>query len=245
MRTTTALPRSADLATWFTAWAAGRASLDDTRDAVVGQDTAHHVAGLPGTSEPVPLILALGQLRAAGASGAGLALPVPGDPLGLGGPADFNAEALEAAEAVVLDGADLGLVPHVAGAGVVWQVHRARSRRPVPALAEADTALRQVLHTTAEALADLDVARWRPEVADELMSLRRTGDLPLPPGWSPRAIRVVSLSTRCRAIVDLALEDDGSAVSAGEMEARRQALLPLAHAARRGLVAACSVGQER
>lgn len=244
MRTTTALPRSADLATWFTAWAEGRASLDDTRDAVVGEDTAHDVAGLPGTTEPVSLILALGRMRSAGASGAGLALPVPGDPLGLGGPAEFNAEALDAEEAVVLEGVDLGLVPHVAGAGVVWQVHPARSRRPVPDLAEADTALRQTLHTTAEALAELDVARWRPELADELMSLRRTSDLPLPPGWSPRAIRVASLSTRCRVIVDLALDDEGASVSAGEMQARREALLPLARAARRGLVAACSPGRD-
>ena len=34
------------------------------------------------------------------AAGAGLALPEPGDPVGLGGPPAFNAEALEAGEAV-------------------------------------------------------------------------------------------------------------------------------------------------
>jgi hypothetical protein len=245
VRTTTALPRSADLATWFAAWVTGRVSLDDARDAVVGEDTAHDVAGLSGESDPVPLILALGRLRAAGATGAGLALPVPGDPLGLAGPAGFNADALEQEEAVVLEGLDLGLVPHAAGAGVVWQVHAAVSRRQVPDLAEADTTLRQVLLTTAEELAALDVARWRPEVADELISLRRVDDAALPPCWEARAVRVASLSLRCRAIVDLALDDDGAAVSATEAEARRRALLPLDHAARRGLVAACSHGPAR
>lgn len=245
MRTTTALPRSADLATWLTAWVAGRVSLDDARDAVVGEDTAHDVAGLPGESEPVPLILALGRLRSAGATSAGLALPVPGDPLGLAGPAAFNADALEAEEAVVLGGVDLGLVPHVAGAGVVWQVHEAAAHRQVPDLAEADTALRKVLIDAANDLADLDVARWRPEVADELMSLRRVSDVRLPPSWQPRAVRVASLSLRCRAIVDLALADEGAAVSASEAEARRRALTPLDHAARRGLVAACSLGADR
>jgi hypothetical protein len=240
VRTTTALPRSADLATWFTAWVAGRASLDDARDAVVGEDTAHHVAGLPGEDDAVPLILALGRLRSEGAAGAGLALPVPGDPLGLAGPAAFNAEALDAEEAVVLDGVDVGLVPHVAGAGVVWQVHEAVSRRQVPDLAEADTALRGALLDAANDLAELDVARWRPEVADELMSLRRVSDVRLPPSWDSRAVRVASLSLRCRAIVDLALDDDGAAVSATEAQARRRALVPLDHAARRGLVAACS-----
>jgi hypothetical protein len=123
---------------------------------------------------------------------------------------------------------------------VVWQVHEAVSRRQVPDLAEADTALRRALLDAANDLADLDVARWRPEVADELMSLRRVSDVRLPPSWDSRAVRVASLSLRCRAIVDLALDDDGAAVSATEAQARRQALLPLDHAARRGLVAACS-----
>jgi hypothetical protein len=40
--------------------------------------------------------------------------------------------------------------------------------------------------------------------------------------------------------VDLALEDDGGAVSAYEVAARREALLPLERAARHGLVAAGS-----
>lgn len=240
MRTTTALPRSADLAVWLTAFVAGRASLDDARDGIVAGDAAHHVIGLDGDPEPVPLIIALGLLRARGVTGAGLALPVPGDPLGLAGPPSFNADALEAGEAVVLDDADLGLVPHVAGAGVTWTAQPARSRRQVPELAEADTALRQALLEAADSLARLDVARWRPEVADELMSLRRVSDLVLPPGWPSRAVRVASLASRCRAIVDLALEDEGGAVSASEADARRGALAPLDHAARRGIVAACS-----
>jgi hypothetical protein len=42
------------------------------------------------------------------------------------------------------------------------------------------------------------------------------------------------------AIVDLALEDDGGALSAYEIERRRSALRPLERSARRALVAACS-----
>ena len=41
---------------------------------------------------------------AATAVAAGLALPAPGDPLGLAGPPAFNADALEAGEAVVANG---------------------------------------------------------------------------------------------------------------------------------------------
>ena len=95
-------------------------------------------------------------------------------------------------------------------------------------------------------LADLDVARWRPEVADELMALRAGRRLRVPARrWRPRAVRLAALATRCRTIVDLALEDDGGSVTAAEADARRQALGPLDHAARRGLVAACSFPWDR
>ena len=237
------LPGSARLALWFSAWVRGRASLDDARDAVVAGDAAHDVVGLG--DEPVPLIVALGLLRVERATGAGLALPQPGDPLGLGGPAPFNAEALEAGQAVVLTGADLGLVPVRAGAGVVWRCLPATSHRQVPDLPEADTGLRAALPAAADALAALDVARWRPEVADELLSLRRTSDLPVPPGTDPRAQRVLALAARCRRIVALALRDDGGAVTAGEADRRRGALLPLDRAARRALVAACQPADDR
>jgi hypothetical protein len=234
------VPDSARLALWFSAWCAGRASLDEARDAVVAGDAAHDVVGLPGADGSVPLILALGAFRAERAVAAGLALPEPGDPLGLAGPPAFNAEALEVGEAVVLDGPDLGLVPVRAGAGVVWRCLLASSRRQVPDLGEADTALRAALPQAADALAELDVARWRPEVADELMALRRPQPLAVPDGTSARAQRMIALASRCRLIVALALEDEGGSVTAGEADRRRTVLLPLDRAARRALVAACS-----
>ena len=234
------LPDSARLALWFSAWCAGLASLDEARDEVVGDDAAHDVVDLPGRYGTVPLILALGALRAERATGAGLALPEPGDPTGLGGPPLFNTEALDTGEAVVLRGVDLGLVPARAGAGVVWRCLPANERRQVPDLAEADTELRGALPRVADELAALDVARWRPEVADELMALRRPQGLAVPAGMEPRAQRMVALGTRCRAIVDLALADDGGAITAAEADRRRRALLPLDRAARRALVAACT-----
>ena len=121
---------AARMAWWLSAWLRGDAGPDDVRDAVVGDDAAHDVAGLQPDGEVLPLVLALGRIRASGARSAGLALPAPGHPVGLGGPREFNAAALEAGEAVVLEGAGLGLVPHRAGAGVVWQALPAE-RRPL------------------------------------------------------------------------------------------------------------------
>lgn len=238
----TSLPDSARFALWFTAWCAGEVSLDEARDAIVGVDAAHDVTGHPGTSS---LIIALGELRGLGATAAGVALPAPGDPLGLAGPADFNALVLDHGEGVVFSGVDLGAIPLRAGAGVVWQCLPATSLRQVPDPSEADTLLRQALVAAADDLAALDVARWRPEVADELMALRKPHDLALPAGTSDRASRMIGLASRCRTIVDLALADDGGAVSAYDASRRRDALVPLDQAARRALVAACSFSRER
>ena len=234
------LPLSARFAVLFSAWIEGRTSLDDARDAIVGSDAAHHVSGVPGLEGSQPLIIALGTMRSQRATGAGLALPVPGDLVGLGGPAAFNAEVLDAGEGVVLEGADLGLVPHEVGAGVQWTCHQASSHRQLPDASEAEGALRQTLLRTAEALVDLDVARWRPAVADELVALRKGPASGLPDAMPTRAARLASDALRCRRIVELALEDDGGSLSAAEADARRAALVPLERASRRALVAACS-----
>src|SRR4051794_25857704 len=106
-------PRSGMLAAWGNALLGGFVSPDDAAAAVVGDDAVHRVTGLPGEDAPAGLTLALGRLRVLGATGLRVALPAPGHPLGLSGPPEFNARALEAQEAVVCTGAALGLVPEV------------------------------------------------------------------------------------------------------------------------------------
>ena len=150
----------------------------------------------------------------AGARSAGLALPVAGDPLGLGGPRDFNAEALEAGEAVVVEGAGLGLVPHRAGAGVVWVASPRTARASCPTSARPTGRCAPALLESATALADLDVARWRPEVADELMDLRHRTGVRRPGRYAAACGRPGRPGLQALGIVELALEDDGGAVSA-------------------------------
>jgi hypothetical protein len=122
------LPVSGRLAWWATAWLRGRVVTDLVIDAVLGGDATHVVAGLPGTDGPVPLSHALAELRCAGADAVGLALPAPGDPLGLGGPADLNAAALDAGEAAI--SGSLGFVPRQVGAAVEWTTYDAQPREP-------------------------------------------------------------------------------------------------------------------
>lgn len=233
------LPSPVGLALWVDACLRGAASLDDARDSVAGPDRVHLVAGLPGQDDgPEPLILGLGRLRSLGAQSARVALPVPGDPLGLAGPPAFNGAALDAGGAVLLTGTSWGLVPASLGSSVTWTAAPARTDAPVPDPGEADRELRTSLTTTATALADLDVARWSPDVADELMALRRTPDAGWPPHVGPRAARVLELALRCLRICDLALADAGGARTAGEAQQRSQVLQGLSAAGRRAVVAA-------
>ncbi|MEW2070851.1 hypothetical protein [Streptomyces sp. NPDC007346] len=247
-------PRSGLLAAWGNALLAGLVSPDDAALAIVGQDAVHRVEGLPGEAGPVGLTLALGRLRGLGATGFRVALPVPGHPLGLSGPPDFNARALEAQEAVVAYGVPYGLVPEVSEAGpegdlhveVVWRVLPVREAPPadVPSLGEAERELAEALRDATAVLSRLDVAGSGP-VAQAAVDAYRAraeggrGREVLAPGYPPRAVRVLELAQRVGLLVSVAYENGhGGAVSASEIAARGAALRPVERVARRAQVAA-------
>jgi len=229
---TSALPVTARLAWWGTSWLRGQVSPDHLLDAVLDGDVAHLVSG-------EPLLTALAGLRSAGATGFGAAFPREGAPVGLGGPAGFNAAAIEQGEALVAVGAERGWVPRRVGPTVEWSAYPA-ARRQVPDVGEADRELRGTLLTAAAELADLDVARWRPEVADELVDLRHRRVPAAPPGVPARCAELAARGLQALGIADLALADDGGALSLAMAERRRAAIAPLDLAGRRALVAACS-----
>lgn len=226
---------------------------------IVGDDAVHRVEGLPGESAPVGLTLALGRLRRLGVAGLRVALPAPGHPLGLSGPPEFNAQALEAEEAVVCHGAAFGLVPEVYEAGpegdvhveVVWHVLPVREAPPadVPSLGEAERELAEGLRDATEALARLDVAASGP-VAEAAIDAYRAraerGQEILAPGYPPRAVRVLELARRVGLLITLAQENGhGGAVSSAEMRARAEALRPVERVARRAQVAAYNAAVEQ
>jgi hypothetical protein len=228
---------SGRLAWWGTAWLRGLVVTDQVIDAVLGDDVTHVVSGLPGIGGSVPLARALAELRLAGATDIGLALPAPGDPVGLGGPPELNAAALEAGQAAVAAG--LAFVPRQVGAATEWTAYAAHPRQLVD-VGDADRTLRLALQHAAGALAELDVAHWRPDAADALLNLHHRPHLAPPPGTPGRCVDLAARGLQALAIVDLALEDDGGAISTTEANLRRGGLQPLGAAARRGLVAACS-----
>ncbi|MGW4033568.1 hypothetical protein ACWEFL_30440 [Streptomyces sp. NPDC004838] len=248
-------PRSGRLAAWGNALLAGAASPDDAAHAIVGDDAVHRVEGLPGEAGPVGLTLALGRLRSLGVTGWRVALPVPGHPLGLSGPPEFNKRALEAEEAVVGYGAGYGLVPEVTWAGsgsdaadlhveVLWRCLPVREAPPadVPSLGEAERELAEALREATEVLSRLDVAASGPvaEAAiDAYRARAESGRSGLAPGYPARAVRVLELAHRVGLLISIAYENGhGGAVSASEMAARGEALRPVERVARRARVAA-------
>src|SRR5690349_12142183 len=165
------MPVAGRVAWWGTSFLRGHVGPDDYRDAVLAGDAAHVFAG-PGGS--VSLLEATAALRKAGATALGAAFPAPGAPTGIAGPAAFSMAATDAGEAVVAIGVrtepGIGWVPSPVGSAVEWTSYDARRRMP-PDLGDADRALRRTLLDAANELARLDVARWRPEVADALHDL--------------------------------------------------------------------------
>lgn len=234
------MPVAGRLGWWGTSFLRGLASPDDLIDGVLGDDTAHVFGGPSG---PQSVLDVMAEVRRAGATALGAAFPAPGDPCGLAGPADFSMAATDAGEAVLALGVrsepGTGWVPVHVGRAVEWTPYAARRRMP-PDLGEADRSLRRVLLDAANDLARLDVASWRPEVADALHDLRAGEPLALPAGVPDRAADLARRALHLLVVVDLALDSEGGAVSAGEIAARRAVLVPLGAAARRALTAACS-----
>ncbi len=226
------LPSSAVLATWLEAARIGQVSPEELADAVRGDDPRHLVVGLPEQD-----VLELYELPAVVTGRVSLAMPAPGDLVGLGGPASFNVAATDAGEAVVAGA--FGLVPEVDARTVVWRAYQAER---VPWVDDRETAmeLKLALADVTRRLVDLDVAAWQPDIPDLLLNLRHRIPLPLPPGYDARRAETVERAVLCLDILELARPDDGGAVSAYEMQQRRAALDDLGRATRRALVGACS-----
>lgn len=235
------LPQAGRLAWWGTAFLRGAVGADALLDVLLEEHVAHVVLAPAG---PGPLLDALAAARSGGATAVGAAFPAPGDPVGLGGPPQFTAASVDAGAALLLLGPPgawepRGWVPAEVGRAVEWTSYDVARRVP-PDLGDADRTLRAAVRDAADELARLDVARWRPEVADLLHDLHTGSPVTAPPGVPARAIHVAGRAVHLAAVADLALADEGGALSTGEIARRRDAVLPLERAARHALTAACS-----
>lgn len=248
--------RSARFVAWVRAWRAGLVPYDDAAAEIAG-DEEHMVADAPGTWTDVSLGEGISALSKLHPDEVRLVLPAPGDPRGLPGPGQFSGAALVAGEGVVARGAAtaLGYVPevrsHTSGSGVtfetvLWRVYSVEPANPLSvdelSAAEAEAELSVALAEATRALAKLDIAQWRPELAGAITALRKPdGATDLPPGYDPRARRLYARASVLDRVLALAEHAaPGGAVNGYEMQQRDAALRPLTTACRRALVAACN-----
>jgi hypothetical protein len=243
--------RSTRFVTWVRSWRAGLVPYDEVA-AEIAEDEEHLAADAPGTWTEVPLGEVLSMFAKLHPDEIRVVLPVPGDPRGLPGPGAFTSAALLAEEAVIAG--DYGLVPevrqHTSGSGdvfetVLWRVYELPAARPAdtgPGAGEAEGELNAALAEATAQLARLDVARWRPELAGALATLRRpdfAGDLP--PGYDARARRLYARATVLDGVLALAGQSaPGGAITGFEAQRRDEALRPLTTACRRAMAAACN-----
>lgn len=235
------LPRSAALTLWLNACLKGAVGPDDFAVAVRAEDPQHLVTAWPGADSALRLEELPAAVQALGEPSVRLAVPAAGDPVGLAGPASFNASAVDLGEAVLLVGrtATVGLVPELDARTVLWAASNAETPQVLDPF-EASRTLRQVLLTATAELVRLDVASWQPEIPDLLLNLHHRPELDLPPGSSAELVETLERATLCLDVVELARSEDGGAITAYEVSARARCLTELDHAARRALVAFCS-----
>jgi hypothetical protein len=250
------LPRAALLVLWGNAHLRGGAALDDAAAHVTGLDALHRVVGVPGDPDPVGVGVALGRLRTAGVEALRLVLPEPGDATGLPGPTSFTADAVAAGQVAIAVGPpgspSLALLPTSAssdhGDVVRWDVVDVlQTAHPygLPTLSEAERSLAETMTEATEALAALDLARGRDDVAGRLRALEQSvSRMELPASLPPRAQRSVVGAARLLGILEVAAGSPSAAVTAAETAARDATLRPLRRAVRHALCAAASAEAE-
>ena len=248
--------RAALLAAWGTAFLSGAEPLDRVVAQVEGRDEPHLLLSDP-FSAPDELAEGLSDLGRRGVVGLRLALPVPGDLLGLTGPPEVNRAALAAGEAVVGSatpgsvppgGSVPALVPAVTAFGtpgdrgycVTWREMPASPAWPdVPTLGQADREMKEALRESAEALSRVQMVPWAGDARDAASRARQgVALLRLPDIAGPRAQGVADQALAVLAIVDAGRGDAGGALTSFGAQTRGSALGAVERAARRALVAA-------
>lgn len=234
------VPRAVRTAVWLNTWLTGKGSTDSTINGLLGTDMRVEFDAVADPARLSPALW-LGELRQLDVRRVSAAVPAPGDPTGLGGPPEFNADAMEAAGGVLLHGADLGLIPQHHEGVTGWSMRPAVPPTYLPDPDSADRDLRDVVRHAAEELRHLDVASWSPDATDVLLNLRAPTHFDAPMVFAcPEAANLAAAALRCLQTAELALKDEGGAASAAEGTARRKALAPLQRAGRAALVAASS-----
>lgn len=132
-----------------------------------------------------------------------LVLPVPGDPLGMSGPAESTSAAITSGSALVCDQSGVALIPQESD---IWRVRRIEPGLPTGGLGtigEARRSMREAMAEVAQVFAaidpgDTDLAR--------IQVARRSRSPMAPRGVDPRAAKLVASAIQVWRIAEIALD---------------------------------------
>lgn len=270
---------SVSLSVWTNAWLAGQAAPDDVLDALSAWAPTHSVTAYDAvaagrTGLPWPDVDQAGAMSllqtvrtAAGrrrdgswpaAPAIGLALPVPGDVRGLPPGTQFQRDALDAGEAIVvraLEGESIGLVPAfecdaddesaVPEVSVLsWSVYSLPTG-PAPEhidLGDAEYSLRSAVRSAAEALGSLQQVPGCADPRALVEEVLQAGRYHRIPDHAPdRALRVLATAAHVDAIIAVSTGPAPPAMpSAADERIADTAMRPLAAVVRAARTAAVS-----
>ena len=252
------------LVAWIAAAVARRVEVGTAAAAIEAGTGGHVVLGLPSelgetSGEPsreTSLREALEAMRSARPRRLTLVVPTAGDPLGLSGVGPFTQAAVLAGLGVTIEYADgsYGWVPErdARGSsyeGVRWSVLPGAAAAatltvdPDRIVEQADRALRRALRAAAATLGDVDLARWRPEVAvgrAAADAALRANAPAFPPGWPVSARMLGERAIALWRLLRVAGSDHG-AVSASGSAVRVETLRSLSHVVRETTMTAFNV----
>jgi hypothetical protein len=270
---------SVSLSVWANAWLAGQAAPDDVLDALSAWAPTHSVTAYDAvaagrTGLPWPDVDEAGAMSllqtvrtAAGrrrdgswsaAPAIGLALPVPGDVRGLPAGTQFQRDALDAGEAIVvraLEGESIGLVPAFECdaedesavpeiAVLSWSVYSLPTG-PAPDhidLGDAEYSLRSAVRSAAEALGSLQPLPGCADPRALVEEVLQAGSYHRIPDHAPdRALRVLATAAHVDAIIAVSTGPVPIALpSAADERIADIAMRPLAAVVRAARTAAVS-----
>lgn len=245
------LPASVRLSLWTThAWA---------MDSPLERSLAR---ALPDIDHVAGDLDRLGLWRDLGEQALLVALPAPGDLVGMPGASpDAQGAAASVGECVFVPGLGGLLVPTIStyGAGtdggldvgtrVDWTAYDAAPvpRHRVEALepSQLERHLREEIRAATEAIDAIGGQPFGAGAARELADAALGGRWGLPPGLPARAARVIALAGTIDSVVDVALVAGDGALTAAEASSRHRVLMRLQRASERALAdatnAACAV----
>lgn len=144
---------------------------------------------------PVPWLLALGNLRSSSVTALQLRVVVPGDPLGLPGPAAVTRAAVAAGLAMVSIDGRLTLIPagHTDRWHALASTGQAGTATPLGSVAESRTLMRTAMAELTASFTSLDPD---DEALTELTALRAAEGPTPPPGTDPRAAQLTGDALR-------------------------------------------------